>query len=481
MHYGSMLGLFLILSTPLWATVKTISLQDAIMVSLRYSPLVKSAEVQRVVDKFNLAVAKNQFEFQYALTGNAYQTNSIVNGSPLNILGVYNATPTISRQSVYGTQYNLSMLNNVTFNKNQQAQSTYYNPAMILQVAQPILQGSGREVVESALVQAINTQKGTELSYKLEIMNKVTQIILDYRNLVAANNSLRVAKDALEVSRQNVKNNEAQIRLGFMAPSENTQTLSFLATQELQVTSAENLVLQTRLALLRDMGLAPDTPIVVNNEIDMAKINYPKGEEAKRLLFANNPRYLIAVYNLRNAKLSLLQAEDKQRWSLNLVGTIVQGNGVGGDGNSGIQSIYNGLNRSRSLGVQLNVPIDNLPVQQQLVTARVAYTQQQLALRDLRLILETTLLTSLENLRILFLQVKIAKDAERLSYQAYRDALTKARLGQSTMFEVTTIQSTYITNQLITISTEIAYLNGIADYQNLLGITLDEWKIELGY
>lgn len=459
-----------------------LTLNDAIMLSLRFSPGVKSTEVQRVVDKFNLAVAKNQFEFQYALAGSALQTNSVINGGPLNSSGAYNLIPAISRLTPYGTRYTLTMNNNVTLNKTVGFPETgHYNPALNFQVTQPILQGSGREVVESALVQAFNNAKVAEQTFKNNMMSKVTQITQDYRNLVAANNALKVAIDALQAAKKNVRENEERIKLGFMAPAENTQAKSFVATQELQVTSTEFAVLQSKLILLQDIGLSPDTPIIVDNTIKVTRINYPKGESAKRLLFTNNPTYLNALDSLRNAKISLLQAEDQQRWSLNFVGNVTQGNGSGGDGNSGIASLYNGRNRARSLGLQLNVPIDNLPLQQQLVNAKVAYTQQELAVKDLRLSLQTTLLTSLENLKILYLQVKIAQDAEKLSYQAYLDALNKVRFGQASMFEVTTLQSTYINNRLITINTEISYLNGITQYQQLLGITLDQWKIQLVY
>lgn len=479
----SIMGVFIILVNPLWATEKPVvlSLNEAIMLSLRYSPVVKAAEIQRVVDKFNLSVAKNQFEFQYALTGSANQLNTVSNGAPLSITGTYDAVPTISRQTAYGTQYNLTMANPVTFNKNPGIQSTYYNPALTLQVVQPILQGSGREVVQANLAQAINTEKSTEYVYKAAVMDKVTQVIEDYRNVVAAKNSLVVAQDALKASRKTVVENKARIKLGFMAPSENVQALSFVASQELQVTTAEFTLLQAKLILLRDIGLSPNTPLSTNDTIDVKKMDYPIGEQAKQILFTHNPSYLEALLNLKNAKLALLQAEDQQRWTLNLTGTVVQGAGVGAGTNGGLQSLYNGYNNSRNLGLQLTVPIDNLPVQQQLVTAKVSYTQQELAVKDLRLVLETTLITQIENLRVLFMQVKIAKEAERLSYQSYLDALTKVRFGQSSMFEVTTLQSTYISDRLTTINTEIAYLNGVAEYQRLLGITLDEWKVQLVY
>ncbi|MDI1352571.1 MAG: TolC family protein [bacterium] len=477
------LVLFLSFISPLWAANKPLylSLHDAILLSLRFSPAVKGAEIQRVVDKFNLAVAKNQFEFQYALTGFANQSNSVSNGNSLFQQGVYNATPTISRQNVYGTQYNLSMANPVTVTKIPGLNSAYYNPALTLQVVQPIIQGSGREIVESNLNQAITTEKTTEVFYKAAIMNKVTQVIIDYWAVVSAEALLQFAKKSLDDAHQTVIENKERIKLGFMAVSENVQAESTVASQELQVASAEYVLLSAKNNLLRDIGLSPETKVTVNKSIAVEQANYPKGEDAKRILFANNPDYLIALNNLKNSKLSLLQAEDKQRWFLNLTGTVTQGGGAGGGANSNLQSLYNGLNRNRNLGLQLIVPIDNLPLQQQLVAAKVAYTQQQLVVQDLRLALESNLISSLENLRILFMQVKLARNAERLANQSYHDALKKIQFGQSSMFEVTTLQSTYISNTQTTINTEISYLDAVAQYQNLLGITLEKQDVNLVY
>lgn len=480
---GLFFSLYLGWINPLSATQKPLflSLHDAILLSLRFSPAVKGAEIQRVVDKFNLSVAKNQFEFQYALTGVANKTNTVSNGEPLVQSGLYNLTPSISRQNVYGTQYTLSMPNSVSAIKTPSINTAYYNPSLVLQVAQPLIRGSGREIVESSLNQAINTEKSTEFLYKAAIMNKVTQVILDYWSVVSAEASLEFVKKALADARQTVKNNMERIKLGFMAPSENVQAQSAVASQELQVASAQYMVLSAKNNLLKDIGLSPETKVTVRRFIAVTQANYPKGEDAKRILFANNIEYQVALNSLKNSKISLLQAEDQQRWFLNLTGTVAQGGGVGGGGNANLESLYNGLNSSRSLGLQLVVPIDNLPLQQRLVAAKVAYTQQQLAIQDLRLALEANLISTLENLRILYMQVKLAQEAQNLANQSYQDALKKIQFGQSSMFEVTSLQLTYISNTLTRINTEIAYLNAVAQYQNLLGITLDKQNVKLVY
>ncbi|MFI4962528.1 MAG: hypothetical protein ACHP6H_01580, partial [Legionellales bacterium] len=132
------LGLLVLLPGILWASKKpmSMSLDEAILLSLRFSPVVKAAEIQRVVDKFNLSVARNQFEFQYALTGLANQTNTVAGGNPLNIDGNYNTSATVTKETAYGTQYNLTMTNPVTVTRSPgfQPQTLYYNPALTLQV-----------------------------------------------------------------------------------------------------------------------------------------------------------------------------------------------------------------------------------------------------------------------------------------------------------------------------------------------------------
>jgi outer membrane protein TolC len=379
------------------------------------------------------------------------------------------------------SEYTLSMANPVTVTKNPGVNTTYYNPALTLNMIQPLIQGSGREIVESTLNQAINTEKSTEIAYKAAIMIKITQVINDYWAVVSAEASLLFAREALKDAHLTVKENKERIKLGFMAPSENVQAESSVASQEVQVASTEYTLLSAKNTLLKDIGLSPATPVTVNKTISVEKANYPKGDEAKRILFANNTEYLIALNSLKNSKISLLQAEDKQRWMLNLTATATQGEGSGGNGNDNLTSLYNGRNSNRGLGLQLVVPIDNMPLQQQLVAAKVAYTQQQLAVQDLRLTLEANLISSLENLRILFMQVNLAQNAQRLANQSYHDALKKIQFGQSSMFEVTSLQLTYISNNQTMINTEIAYLNAVAQYQNLLGITLDKQGVNLTY
>src|ERR1700678_1930172 len=83
----------LCLSIPAWAqdslvvnyqstnsNTHLLTLSDAIYLALRYNPNVRNAEIQRVIDKFNLRLAKYSYELQYALTGNINYSNESIAG-----------------------------------------------------------------------------------------------------------------------------------------------------------------------------------------------------------------------------------------------------------------------------------------------------------------------------------------------------------------------------------------------------------------
>lgn len=457
-----------------------LTLRESVLLSLRMNPTIESAQLQRVIDKFSVALAYNQFEFQYSLNGTGNATQSVSGGPPINLTRSFNMIPGISKLTTYGTQYTLLMNNPVNFSSGT-GSNYLYNPSLNLTVSHPIIQGSGEMVVTAALDQALITNEQAKLNLKNTLITQVTLIIQDYLAVVSAENNLIIDKNALVAAEKTVKQNKVLIKIGFMAPSENVQAMTAVATQKLQIAQDTNTLVLAKLTLLKDIGLPSTTQVTIDKNIQTNNIKYPKGEEAKRILFANNISYLQALLSIQSSKLALILAEDQQRWVLNMTGNIVQGAGSGIGPNGGLPSIFNGLNNSRSLGLQLTVPIDNLALQQTLVNAKISYSQLKLNTQQLKLTLEVALIGYLENLEILYQQIELAKESEALAKQSYLDSAKKASFGQASMFEVTTLQNSYVSSQLQTVSSEINYLLNVANYQQNLGISLDVWDIKIKY
>ena len=286
---------------------------------------------------------------------------------------------------------------------------------------------------------------------------------------------------AKKAAEKTVTQNKIRIQAGMMAPSENTQAEATVAQQKVQVSTDENALIQAKYNLLRDIGFAPTLAFDIDASISAIHLSYPDKTQAENMLLANNISYQSSLFTLKNNELSLLQAQDQQRSTLNLVGLVTQGSGSGGGNNQGLKSLFNGENDNRGLALNFSMPIDNMPLQQVLVQAKIALTQQQLAVKQLKLQLEAQLEGTVANLAILRQQIILAKNAADLAWKAYQDALIKLSYGQVSMFEVSTLQTNYISAALVVINNKVQYLNAIAQFQENLGISLDTWDIHLRY
>src|SRR5882762_5038319 len=98
----------ILLFTPtvsLAAAPQQLTLRDAVLLALRYNPSVQNEEIQRIVDKFNLRLAQNEYEVNYALTGSANYNNT-TQSNATSISNTYTLTPTATlNRTPYGTTF----------------------------------------------------------------------------------------------------------------------------------------------------------------------------------------------------------------------------------------------------------------------------------------------------------------------------------------------------------------------------------------
>ncbi len=96
---------------------------------------------------------------------------------------------------------------------------------------------------------------------KSTVSQTVTQIAVAYRELLRAQEQLRIARDALARSQQLMEVNKALIAAGRMAEFEIVQTEADAATQELGVEEAANNLDASRRGLLRLLAFDLNTPV----------------------------------------------------------------------------------------------------------------------------------------------------------------------------------------------------------------------------
>src|SRR5205814_588110 len=116
--------------------------------------------------------------------------------------------------------------------------------------------------------------------------------------------------------------------------------------------------------LLRLIGLDPDAKLDINKHIDVSKLAAPDLEESIKIALANNPGYLSTLITLRQRERDLMAAKDAKRWELTMVAT--------GSRELGRHNSDASVPNTRSAIFSLEVPVDDLNIDNKIATAKVA-------------------------------------------------------------------------------------------------------------
>lgn len=463
------------------------SLQDAVLLALRNNPTIKSSEIQRVVDKFALAVARNQFEPQYQLTGQAnYSTGSLPG---------YNVTPQVSITTPYGTQISTNVSNSWDGSGSGSAVAQ-------VTLQQPLLRGFGRKIVEAQLYTAIQQEKINQLTLKNSVINTIIAITQAYYQLVQDYNNLITNQLALENTRETLRQTIIQIEAGKAPGTDRVVQETDVASALLTIEGNKNTILQDYQNLIVLLGLDPDVKVDIVKTIYVEDIKLPTLTKSIQIALANNISYQQALLNYKITERSLLVAQNQQKWDLQVNATASRTLTASGSNtiNTGTNSTVSttttttttppiftpgattgGSSTSKSLTFSLNVPIDNLPLKQQLVNAKISLQQAQLDLENQKKQLITQVTNNYRTLLSQLEQIKLAEKNVELAQQSLNIEILKYNSGRSTSINVTTQRNNLTNAQLTLISQKITYLNTLETFFQTLGTTLEKWKVALTY
>ncbi len=472
-----------------------LTLRDAVLLALRNNPTVKSSELQRVVDKFTLAVARNQFEPQYQLTGQANYANGSRPG--------YNYTPQVSLTTPYGTQLSTNVSNSWDGSGNGSSVAT-------ATLQQPLLRGFGRKIVEAQLYTAIQQEKVNQLTLKSSIISVILSVTQAYYQLVQDYNTLVTNELNLQNSKETLRQTIVRIQAGQAPGTDRVVQETDVASALLNIEGNKNTILQDQQNLITLLGLDPDVKISIDKQIHVDNVKLPTLEKAIQIGLANNIEYQQALLNYKVTERNLLVAQNQQKWDLELSANVSRTLFATGTEsvNTGSNSttttttttgtttttttIVNGFitnpgttsggsATTKSLTLSLNVPIDNFSIKQQLVNARVSLKQAQLSLENSKRQLITQVTNNYHSLLSQLEQIKLAEKNVALAQQSLNIEILKYNSGRSTSINVTTQRNNLTNAQLTLISQKITYLNTLETFFQTLGTTLEKWNVSLTY
>ncbi len=424
-----------------------LKLSDIVVLALQNNRTIKNSYLERIAQRQDLAVAEDKFSPDFTPT------------LSMSVASSESSATTTTNEAGLEAKMKIPTGGELSFGLTGNALTPK------ISFNQPLLRGAGVDVNRASIKTARLTEKSNVLGLKSTLTNTITDAILAYRNLLRAQERLKIEQLSLKSAQEILEINQALIAAGRLAPVEIIQSQTAIANRQVSLVAAQNSLQSTKLALLQVLDIEQNTNVVAA-EVPKASPVTLDQNKLRQLALLNQPEYLQAQLNQNIAKLNLLEAENNRRWDLGL--NISYDN----TGNNATPDVRAGLTFSKTLG--------DLTVEQTFQRSRVNLLQTENNLNEQRESLDIQLTDGIRDVNLSFKQVELAGQARESSEKQLEIEREKQRLGRgSGVFEIVSLENSLVEARNAELNATIEYLNALTNLDKTVGTTLNTWQITI--
>jgi outer membrane protein len=447
-----------------------LTLADAVYIALENNRELKIAYLQRILDKKQLAETEAQFNptitpqlsisSSQAQNGdNQTNNNTYSLGASVNWKIPTGGTMTLTLQG----QNQLS--DNIVLDNKLETQILNHN--ISFNFSQPLLKDFGRQLNTINMKKARLTEKANILNWKNTNAQIITNTILSYRNLLLAQERLKIEQISAENARKDLERLQALFEFGRIPKNDLIERQADIAQQEVNLVNTQTALDQaiTDLIKLLDISvtkklIAVETPTVPTT------FNLPSYAEMLELALTNNSSYISAVNNVENAKFNIIESKNQQQWDLKF--------NLGYGFNTASNSQDSGNLTSSFI---LSREFGNLSQDNAVEKSEISQKSAVLSLENTRKNIEEELKTKMRNVEDTFRQIKLAQQARELAETRLNNAKEKKRLkGNMSMTDIINFEKGLVDTKNQELNAMINHLNSITQMEQFLGITVNTWS-----
>jgi outer membrane protein len=486
----------------------SLSLRDAILLTLENNSNIRIEETQIETQKFTLLGAYQLFDplIQSNLNVNRYSSPGFsqlqgVGDSSSSTLNSLSQIGQVSYTQTFSTGTNI--LASVSSNKISTNSSFYYfNPyfssALNLQFTQPLLRNAGRFANTAPLIIARRTLQQSRASFEAEVNDSILQVIQQYWTAVQARGTLDVQQQSLKLAEVSYERDKRALELGALPPLDIYRSQSEVAARRVQVIQSEYALTQSEEALRLTIGVNQDLHI---HALGLDLTEKPESDGVQQEIDAsvtlttalnNRPEIEAAKDALAIDDTGIRLAQNHLKPDLSLTG-FYQSNGLGGNQynlSNGQLILPGGLGSSftQLFGfgypgyggtLTLNLLVKNRAAQSALGTALVARTHDQYSGREIREQITQEVSVAIHQLE----EAKLALEAGKVSFDLAQKSLAsdqrKYELGAETNFFVLDSQTKLAQAELILLQTQVNYRVALAAVGHATGNLLDPYHVKI--
>ncbi len=474
-----------------------LTLQNAIETSLKNNLQVQISAQTREAVQANVLVNEGAFDFTLTSGLNLSHSKFNPDGKSLDAFGnpwfgsstkeTKNWTVGLAKPVEWGGtfQANYNPIYQSTNNIYSEipASTTTANPYtgfFSASYTQSLLRNFGRDTTASNLIVARYGSKAADFNFQLAVINLVASTDSAYWDVVYAKLNLENKRQALALSRQQLRENQIRVEVGTLAPIEVTSSEASVAQAEQDIITAEAALLNAKDALIRTIYPTPDRPDSLDT-VDLPSLKPMEMDEATAAKMALDNRV-----ELKSAELDLLSkrvletaANNRTLPQLDL-SVAYNGNTAPYPGFSATNSdLTQGKNPGYSVGLQFSLPILNSAARGYQAIARANLRTSELSKHDLELGITLQVRTAFRNL-VASNKGVTAAEKTRIFREKDLDAEKKKfDNGMSTNFLVLSKLNDLNTSKGNELQAQINYAKAVTTLDQALGRLLQTRHLEV--
>lgn len=475
--------------------VMTISVDDAVTMALKNNLGLQIERLNPQIEDENIASARSPYtpnlQSRFSFGGSKIIPTDFTEGNTAYTNDSLSTQFTFQQQALPWTNASVS----AQFNGSRSTSGRFgasFNPSLSssfnISANQPLWRNFVTNPVKNQIQQAVIGRQIADLTLRQRVVATEGNVRRQYWQLVGAIERLKVARQNLEISEGQLRNNKVRVEVGTMAPIDIVASQAEVAAnQEAVITAEANIRAQED--ALRALILDPASPEFWTARIEPA--NQPQLQEvqidlegALKTALEARTDIVIARRNLQVSDLGLKLAKNQTLPDVSLSASLT-GTGSGGTqfeftNNDPRQGVENEVTRSfgSSLGdvfgfvypnwsvaVNFAYPLGKAAAEANHARARIQRRQQDANLKLLELQIVQQVRTAARNVVSSYQRVQSTRVARELAEQRLNAQQKRFDVGLSTLFELTQAQRDVVVQRNAELNAVIAYNQALVDFQ----------------
>jgi outer membrane protein len=477
----------------------TLSLRDAVVLTLENNSFVRIQETQVESSKFSLLGAHQPFD---PLLTSSYNVNSSTFPPYTSLQGTGTAavnTTTQFAQFNYsetfetGTNIQAGLNTNNSFTNNS---FNFLNPSIVsalnLQFTQPLLKNAWLFANRAPLVIARRNLEQSQANFAAQVSGNILQAVGQYWAVVGARGNLEVARRSLEAAEATYKRDKRALELGALPPLDIYRSESQVATRRVQVIQSEYALKQSEDTLRLTIGADQD-PYFQALDLQLTEQAEPEGElrttdaaTAVQQALTKRPEFEAARAALAIDDTRIRLAHNHLRPELDLTG-VYASNGVGGTqfvnaqrvSSSSINQLFGFGYPTYGVQLSLTLPLKNRGAKAELGGALVSRRSDLYSERQLREQVTLDVTGAVHQLEQAKLSIAAGKEAVDLAQKSKAAEQRKYELGQGTIFLVLEAQTELAAAEQSLLQAQVSYQLAVAAVDHATGELLEPYHVQI--